>query len=218
MVVSMWEHPDLWPADPAGYVFIGRAVCEVGLAMCGNQWIGDEPLAQLIQPKLGIVPEAPGLPERIGSAEEYVIAARFVKRWAPDLAASPPRPAGAFLPPQFPDHPEMTSETWDMIRGAIDERAHAVRKKSPVDQDHNPAPSAIPAVANSLATLRLRSRSPGEEPASSSAARQDSILIESDVLRGPSGQLLTGREEIRNPRRCHRPRFQVRGGARRPCG
>lgn len=38
-----WGNPRPWPRDPAGYVFLARAVHEIGRAKFGDEWVGDEP-------------------------------------------------------------------------------------------------------------------------------------------------------------------------------
>ena len=41
-VLEFWARPHTWPRDPHGYVFLARAVEEIGRAMFGEEWTGKE--------------------------------------------------------------------------------------------------------------------------------------------------------------------------------
>jgi hypothetical protein len=40
---SLWHTPSKWISDPVGYVFLPRAMREIGEALYPNEWRGDEP-------------------------------------------------------------------------------------------------------------------------------------------------------------------------------
>src|SRR5918993_743170 len=40
---KFWLSVGNWPRDPSGYVFLARAVHEIGKAMFPNEWTGREP-------------------------------------------------------------------------------------------------------------------------------------------------------------------------------
>jgi hypothetical protein len=44
------KRPDWWPREPAGYVFLARAVEKIGSALHGNDWTGEEATAEEIEP------------------------------------------------------------------------------------------------------------------------------------------------------------------------
>ena len=50
--VRYWSKPASWPMDPKGYVFLARAALEIGPAMHGLAWTGDEPTTLLIQARV----------------------------------------------------------------------------------------------------------------------------------------------------------------------
>ena len=39
---EFWSMPSSWPMDPAGYVFLARAMDELGRARYGRDWTGEE--------------------------------------------------------------------------------------------------------------------------------------------------------------------------------
>jgi hypothetical protein len=49
MEKTFWLTPEAWPTDPAGHVFLARAVHRIGAAIFGKEWIGDEPATQPIE-------------------------------------------------------------------------------------------------------------------------------------------------------------------------
>jgi hypothetical protein len=44
---SLWQTPSHWISDPFGYVFLPRAMREIGKALFPNEWTGDEPVISL---------------------------------------------------------------------------------------------------------------------------------------------------------------------------
>jgi hypothetical protein len=42
IALDFWARPHVWPLDPDGYVFLARAVEEIGRAMFGQHWTGKE--------------------------------------------------------------------------------------------------------------------------------------------------------------------------------
>src|SRR5262245_45799586 len=47
--LEFWARPHVWPRDPRGYVFLARAVEEIGRAMFGRDWTGKEVTPELIR-------------------------------------------------------------------------------------------------------------------------------------------------------------------------
>jgi hypothetical protein len=45
--LGFWSKPETWPHDPDGYVFLARAVDEIGKAMFGHHWTGKEWTSEL---------------------------------------------------------------------------------------------------------------------------------------------------------------------------
>jgi hypothetical protein len=43
---AFWSKPELWPIDAEGYVFLARAFNQIGKAMFGEYWLGNEHLAK----------------------------------------------------------------------------------------------------------------------------------------------------------------------------
>jgi hypothetical protein len=126
MTEDIWERPGLWPFDPAGYVFLARAVMEVGVAMFGERWTGDEPSAAYLEDDQHPLPRAPVLPLSPDGPDEYRAAAAAVREWAPEIETGPPilrearlygygYAAGPKLPP-------MSVEQWTGLRPTIAER------------------------------------------------------------------------------------------------
>jgi hypothetical protein len=44
--IKFWSNPARWPGDPPGYVFLARAVHEVGKTVYGEEWTGGETVAR----------------------------------------------------------------------------------------------------------------------------------------------------------------------------
>ena len=47
MLHSLWHTPSKWISDPFGYVFLPRAMLEIGGALFPNEWAGEEPVISL---------------------------------------------------------------------------------------------------------------------------------------------------------------------------
>jgi hypothetical protein len=48
--LRFWAEPHRWPRDPAGYVFLARAVEEIGRAMFDARWTGKEVTTDFVRP------------------------------------------------------------------------------------------------------------------------------------------------------------------------
>jgi hypothetical protein len=47
--LEFWARPHTWPHDPHGYVFLARAIEEVGRAMFGQDWTGKEVTTEVVR-------------------------------------------------------------------------------------------------------------------------------------------------------------------------
>jgi hypothetical protein len=73
--LHFWAEPYRWPQDPAGYVFLARAVEAIGRARFGEEWAGKEVTTQFVQP----------LPSReTASASDRVHAHQILMRHHPE--------------------------------------------------------------------------------------------------------------------------------------
>jgi hypothetical protein len=97
--LSWWKYERTWPMDTAEYVFLARAVMQIGAKLYGDEWTGDEPTIES-------VPMPPIFPPKNGWVDPHV--RKLLSIAQPNL---PPRvvkygPYGA-LPGQ-----ELTAEEW----------------------------------------------------------------------------------------------------------
>lgn len=97
--------------DPAGWTFIGSAGSELGVAMFGESWTGEEPTVDGVQPTLRRVPSW-RIPERINSSEDHDVALKAMQSLAPNLNLRPPLPAGTSQNALFGLGTYMTEEGW----------------------------------------------------------------------------------------------------------
>ena len=100
--LHFWLQGQPWPRDPAGYIFLARAVNQIGKAIYGIKWSGCEPGTSL--PRL--------LPSKHSAGEGAKIRAH-------DLIAS-----------QFPERPilRMTSPVWQSVPDFSDDQWKAAQK------------------------------------------------------------------------------------------
>ena len=109
-MTSVWAAKATWPRDPAGYVFLGRAVHEVGRALFADAWTGDEPMTPFIQP----LPEWPALAPLSGRARAHSLLSQVSPFTGGTQAARTPN---ALL--------EFTPEEWAVARALVDQQVSA---------------------------------------------------------------------------------------------
>jgi hypothetical protein len=68
---KFWRSLYSWPADPAGYVFLARAVERVGSAMFGSEWTGQEVMTEYKVLQQGPVLAPRRLPISINAASRH---------------------------------------------------------------------------------------------------------------------------------------------------
>jgi hypothetical protein len=51
-LLSSWHKPNKWISDPQGYVFLPRAMLEIGKALYPNEWTGAEPVTPVFSRSL----------------------------------------------------------------------------------------------------------------------------------------------------------------------
>jgi hypothetical protein len=135
-LTRFWHKPESWPADPSGYVFLARAVQQIGAAMHGEDWTGQEVVTVLIDP----------LPARdqAGTRDE-VRAFDLLRRHNADFLARHEQTRIAWETREnksgddrLPDT-RMTNEDWNAARAAArsenDARRHAMTRLDAVQRE-----------------------------------------------------------------------------------
>lgn len=115
--------------DPAGYVYLGRAVLELGAAIFGDRWVGDEPRAKLIALPNKQAPAPLILPVEIRSAKEYRDALHAITIHASFIDLAPPEPSAEPLNAFVPRKPSMSSAQWASVRKGVMEAAAVLRQE-----------------------------------------------------------------------------------------
>jgi hypothetical protein len=134
--LEFWARPHAWPRDPHGYIFLARAVEEIGRAIFGADWTGKEVTTELVR----------SLPDQHEASGSDALYAHEVLMKLPQHAKQLPKPES--LPPSLNNlarqtrravifRPEsFTREQWSAAQAAIrcqqEERAPAWRRLSTV--------------------------------------------------------------------------------------
>jgi len=79
--LEFWASPHTWPHDPHGYVFLARAIEEIGQAMFGQDWTGKEVTTEHVR----------GLPHQWQATPGDASYARGVLRKLPEFAKQLPK-------------------------------------------------------------------------------------------------------------------------------
>jgi hypothetical protein len=125
---SLWDTPNEWISDPVGYVFLPRAMLEIGRAHYPNEWTGDEPITR------GFL----SLPERSALASQQVKedVHKVLCKERPDFVRPPltelprvPRPISlSATPPRRVEGPPIVTFTdaeWEAAREIYQKRYDA---------------------------------------------------------------------------------------------
>lgn len=132
---------------PAGYVFIGQAVLDLGAAIFGEAWVGDEPQSKLIAPVIGPVPPPLSLPIEIATAKEYRDAQNAVTMFAPFIDQPPPEPTEGRNALALPGaaasrKPPLSQAQWLSVRKGVLAVFGGLRQKALDDNDQARADAA----------------------------------------------------------------------------
>jgi hypothetical protein len=102
--VEFWARPDVWPRDPLGYIFLARAIEEIGRAMFGEDWTGKEVTTDFVR-----------------SLPDYFKASIFDASYARDILMKLPEYATQFPPlPEWGDPPSyFTFKEWLAAQAAV---------------------------------------------------------------------------------------------------
>jgi hypothetical protein len=137
MALDFWARPDAWPLDPDGYVFLARAVEEIGRAMFGQDWTGKEVTTEHVrslpdqaQGTVGDASYAHDVLMKLPKYSKQLPSAKTVL--PPSLNSVLSRPAGLAL---F-QVDSFTTEQWSAAQAAVrrqqKERAPALQRLSQV--------------------------------------------------------------------------------------
>jgi hypothetical protein len=97
-----WHKPVEWISDPIGYVFLPRAMLQVGQALFSDEWTGAEPATPVFLP----------LPVRSAAAPEWQKREAHVAlcKERPDFGRKPEADAIRHLADKLKENPDMTRE------------------------------------------------------------------------------------------------------------
>lgn len=140
--------------DPAGYVFLGRAVELIGKAMFGREWLGDETVTDLATPPAYEKPRLTVLPSKPGSFSEQLRAHNILRRHHPGTRPDISKGALGAYSLQF------TEEEWKTAREIHNHENAATEKRlreaadraGKVAEEHNVA--ALPKLRRLVAVQR----------------------------------------------------------------
>jgi hypothetical protein len=125
-MLPFWAKRSAWPHDPAGYVFLARALDEIGRAKFGNEWTGKESITESVS-LLPLIPELARPYEK-----EQAHKALVTKR--PEFQRQPVR-YGRYGPAKI----MFTSEEWAAARATVqhehDTRLPALQRLAAVQKE-----------------------------------------------------------------------------------
>jgi hypothetical protein len=134
---EIWQNPSGWPRDTPEYVFLGRAVLEVGKVRFEDEWTGTEPTVRVIQP-------LPAHPDRLTHYPTRRHVHEFLMTNHPEFRRMPP----SGMPPA---PIEFSKEEWNVAFQHFEALSKSSRASSARFE------AVIRAVTEALASGRLRS-------------------------------------------------------------
>jgi hypothetical protein len=117
--LEFWARPHLWPRDPRGYVFLARAVDEIGRAMFGQDWTGKEVTTELVR---SLPDQYMASPADASNARDVLLKLPQYAKQLPNPEALPSSLSNLALPARRtgiirPD--SFTSKQWSAAQAAI---------------------------------------------------------------------------------------------------
>jgi hypothetical protein len=119
---NIWKNPRGWPMDPAGYVFIARAVNLIGSAMLGETWPGGMPAEEWHRPIVLAMPPTRSLPEVARTLADHEAGWQALQRIPPALQLR--HGQVDFASADTGSHsPTLTPQLWRIARQIVEEES-----------------------------------------------------------------------------------------------